>query len=120
MRPMDNLALCVNKHLLLENGQKDDDTQFVTIRARVIIKMILFLISIISHWLRPELEDQDTVEMEPVRPARGEELPSSWVRNCSGRLQRATIPGDNNGWILCSRNPNMAHRKVIGEQHYDH
>ena len=92
MRAMDNLALCLNKHLLLENGQKDDDTQFVTILARVIIKMILFLISIISHWLRPELEDQNIVEIEPVRPARGEELPSrSWVRNCSGRLQRATI-----------------------------
>ena len=40
---MDNLTQCLDKHLLLENEQKeDDDTQFVTILAGGIINDSVF------------------------------------------------------------------------------
>ena len=81
--------------------------------------MILFLISLISHWLWPELENQNTNRQDPVKPSRSAEpLSKSWVRDCSGRLQRNL--GDNKDWVQCSRNPNIAHRRVIGEIYYDH
>ena len=81
--------------------------------------MILFLTSLIYHWLWPELEDPIIVETEPVRPAQRKELiGKSWVRTCSGRLQRGKF--DNDGWVLCSQDPTIAHRRVIGEHHYGH